>query len=720
VEQVLASPRYGERWAQHWLDIVRYADTDGFEVNTPRPNAWHYRDYVIAAFNDDKPYNKFIYEQLAGDQVGQDVATGFLVAAPDLLPGQIGQDKDSMLEARQNELDEFVNGASAAFLGLTVSCARCHNHKFDPILQKDYFALQATFAGVHHGEREIRTEMGEMLQQRLDSIDRDIEEVETELARFAVRPAVRADQNEEHFEPIRAKLVRFVILDTNNREPCLDELEVFATGDGAEQINVALASNGGKATSSGEFSDQVTHKLEQINDGEYGNSRSWISDKVGSGWVQIELAEPVEVQRVVWGRDRHRQYTDRIATHYQIQVAMSPDEWTTVASSASRQPYSDDPSAEPVADVEPITNADAPHVLTRESVEQTERLLNRLNELKSQRRILAPTVSRQVYAAVFNTPQPTHRLLRGDHKQPRETVAADIPTILGSLELAEDTPEQLRRHAVANWIASDDNPLTARVMVNRLWHYHFGTGIVDTPSDFGNMGSPPSHPELLDWLAAEFVARDWSIKQMHRLILLSQTYRQSSRADRPEANSIDADARLLWRFPARRLEAEAIRDAALQVAGTLNLEMGGPGFNLFKPRIGLDLYVPKETYGPAEWRRMIYAHKVRMEKDGVFTAFDVPDCGQPAPNRSRSTTAIQALNLFNSNFIAEQAEQFAQRVEQQAGDDPRRQVHTAFRLALTREPTESEAAACTEFIQQHGLPQLCRVMLNTNEFVTLP
>ncbi|MCH7725053.1 MAG: PSD1 domain-containing protein [Planctomycetes bacterium] len=485
VVKVLASPRYGERWAQHWLDAVRYADTHGFEVNTPRVNAWPYRDYVIAAFNDDTPYDRFIFEQLAGDSARADIATGFLVAGPALLNGQIGKDRESRLLARQDELNEVIKAASGAFLGLTVGCARCHNHKFDPILQKDYYSLQAIFAGVRYPPGK---------------------------------------------------------------------------GTGPKLLHVAM----------------------------------------------------------------------------------------------------------------------------------------------------------------FSQPGPTMRLYRGNPLSPRETVAPESPAIFSSLGLKANAPEQERRVALAKWIASGDNPLTARVMVNRIWQHHFGAGIVETPSDFGAMGSKPTHPKLLDWLATRFVTQGWSIKKMHRLILLSDTYRQSSRPN-TRALTIDAKSRLLWRFPPRRMEAEAIRDSMLAVSGLLDLKMGGPGFSLFKKNTNyVRNYVPKENWGPAEWRRMIYVHKVRMEKGGVFGAFDCPDASLPSPTRSRSTTAIQALNLFNSTFVMQQADRLAKRVAREAGKGVDKQVRRLFLLAFSRPPADMEVDDCAAFVRNHGLRELCRVILNTNEFVFMP
>lgn len=280
-------------------------------------------------------------------------------------------------------------------------------------------------------------------------------------------------------------------------------------------------------------------------------------------------------------------------------------------------------------------------------------------------------------------------------------------------------PEQLRREKLAEWIASEQNPLTARVLVNRLWHYHFGTGIVATPSDFGANGIPPSHPELLDYLASEFVQNGWSIKHMHRLILTSQAYQQSS-APSEDALRIDADCRLLWRFPPRRLEAETIRDCVLAVSGALNLEAGGPGFKVFNiKKETVHHYFPKEEFGPDEWRRMVYMTKIRQEQDAVFGVFDCPDGGQVIPDRSRSTTALQALNMLNSAFMLQQADLLQTRLRREANDSVDSQVTLAFRLLFGRTPSDNELASSLDFIREHGMQAFCRAILNANEFIFL-
>jgi hypothetical protein len=304
--------------------------------------------------------------------------------------------------------------------------------------------------------------------------------------------------------------------------------------------------------------------------------------------------------------------------------------------------------------------------------------------------------------------------------QKRESVAPGTLAVFNPLPLATNTPEQERRVKLAEWITSPDNPLTARVLVNRIWQYHFGVGLVDTPNDFGKNGARPTHPELLDWLASEFMAHGWSIKGLQRQILLSATWRQSS-APRKEALDVDAGSRLLWRFPPRRIEAEGIRDSILAVSGNLDRTMGGPSFLLHNvDRENVYHYHPKEEFTAAESRRMVYALKVRMEQDGVFGAFDCPDGSLVMPKRSVSTTPLQALNLFNSRFMLQQADAFAARLKKEAGEDVDAQVRRAWQLAFNRAPEKSEAKEAAAFAEAEGLSALCRSVLNANEFLFIP
>lgn len=650
VDKLLASPHFGERWARHWLDVVRFAESHGFEMNQPRKNAWPYRDWVIRALNDDLPYDRFVKEQIAGDALGTDAATGFLVAGP---WDQV-KSPDATLTAQQraDELHDLVSTTGSAFLGLTLGCARCHNHKFDPVSQTDYHAVKAVFAGVQHGERSWRE------SDRKSPSDEKL------------RPHVTRGENVDRFDPVEVRFVRFSITATNQGEPCLDELEVFTVGP--DSRNVALASNGAKVTASSTLPGHAIHKLEHINDGRYGNERSWISNERGRGWVMLELAKPERIERVVWSRDRSPspRYDDRVATEYRIEVSRDGTAWVAVASSADRQK----------------SGSSAP----------------------------------MVYAGKLGTPEIVHRLHRGDVTQPREKVGPGVLTSIGpKTTIPADADDAPRRLTLAKWITDPAHPLTARVAVNRLWHYHFGTGIVDTPSDFGVNGGRPSHPELLDWLASELIANRWSLKEIHRRILLSSTYRQASRTN-AQAQALDADTRLLWRYPPRRLEAEALRDALLCVSGKLDRTAGGPGFDLFEPNSNyVRVFTPKKEFGPETFRRMIYQTKPRMQLDDTFGAFDCPDAGQIAPRRTSSTTPLQALNLLNGAFVLQQSDYFAERLRMEAGDDATRQVERGFLLAFGRPPDREERLAAENLVRDHGLTIFCRALFNANEFLHL-
>jgi hypothetical protein len=720
VDALLGSPRYGERWAQHWLDVVRFADTHGFEVNTERPNAWPYRDYVIAAFNADTPYDQFVREQIAGDVWGQDAATGFLVTASVLLPGQIGADDVSKRLARQDALDEIVVNTGQTFLGLSVGCARCHDHKFDPITARDYYSMQAFFAGVEYGDREMRTPEARRMSEEAARMRARVTAIDAALIRFeakarpgetgtnrtaALRPPVSAARNSDRFAPVRTQRVRFTIRKTTNLEPCIDELEVYDTG----ARNVALASFGTRVTSAGDRTEPDRHELRFIHDGRYGNMRSWMSSEMGKGSVTLEFPGECEIERVVWGRDRNREFVDRLATDYAIEVEAAPGVWRVVADSTDRQPM-DAPAAVRLAAVlEPS--------LTAAETATANALLAERKELEG--RIGKVTQAQLAFAGVFRKPDDIRLLHRGDPEQPRDPVVPAVPAVLGGLKMDRDAAESDRRRRLAEWIADPANPLTARVMVNRIWQGHFGIGLVETASDFGRSGTKPSHPELLDWLAAEFVRSGWSVKQMHRRIVLSATYRQSSRVD-PVAAARDADVRWLWRFPSRRMESEPMRDSMLWVSGRLNLSMGGRGFDLFNNRGGLTGFQPVESYAGDGLKRMIYAHKVRREREAVFGAFDCPDAGQSTARRRESTTPVQALNLFNSRFTVEQCEAFARRVAAEVGPDPAHQLERAFDLALGRSPTSAERADALPVVREHGVAVLARALFNSNEFLFVP
>jgi mono/diheme cytochrome c family protein len=727
VDELLASPRYGERWARHWLDVVRFGETDGFEVNTPRENAWPYRDYVITALNTDKPYDRFVVEQLAGDQMNVGVATGYIVGGS---IDRVGINTvEGMRQQRLDQMDDMLSTTANAFLGMTLHCAKCHNHKFDPLSQADFYRFSANFAGVNHGDRAVESldyqrrasQVPQLLARakeidaKLAEFDRQIDMLGEPLARAIAstntidpderRAAVNPQRNVDRFAPVKAKFVRFTIEATGLYEPCIDELEIYTAGDAP--TNVALASAGAKATASSVYANGSVpiHQIAHLNDGRYGNSWSWISGEVGRGWAQIELPQETTIERVVWGRDRDQKFLDRTPTSYRIEVATKPGEWTTVATHADRKPF-DAKSGSPQRDIDRLGKAEA--ISYRGLLEE-----------KASLQAMLPKPTLTAYAGNFSAAPPaTHRLHLGDVMQPKEVVApGGISSIAPPLELPANASDGERRRKLAEWIVDRRNPLASRVIVNRLWHYHFGQGLQATPSNFGFLGGKPSHPALLDWLAQELLARDWSLKSMHRLMLTSATWRQSS-ADHAANEAVDAQCRKLWRFPPRRLEAEPIRDSILAIAGTLDLRMGGKGYTVFEPNDNyVRVYTPKKKFGPAEWRRMIYQTKPRMQQDATFGDFDCPDAASDVAKRNVSTTALQALNLFNSDFMIDQAKYFAARVEREAGANDEARVRRAFELAVGRAAAPDEVADATALVDQHGMEALCRALLNASELM---
>ncbi len=666
IDELLQSPHYGEHWGRHWLDVVRFGESNGFERNVIHENVWPFRDYVIRSLNQDKPFNRFAIEHLAGDAFGADdpevaVGTAFLVCGPYDNVGN--QDKNAAAQIRANTIDEMIRATSEAFLGMTVGCSRCHDHKFDPISQRDYYAMYATFAGVQHGQRTLKN------NQR---------EPATKIEGEGLRAPVSAKINTEQFDPIEARFIRFTISATNASEPCLDELEIFtAASEDAPSVNVAAAAVGAKPTSSGDYAGNPFHKLIHINDGKYGNAHSWISNENGKGWVQIELAETRRIDRIVWGRDRDEQFRDRLATSYQIEVATEPEQWQTVASSADRQPFVRDASSDP----------------------------NALNWWVGNFR----QENGPFHVFVGGSPQ---RI--GDEVTPSSLTMLDQTT--DRYQLPANAPELQRRLKLAQWIVADDNPTTPRVLVNRLWHHHFGTGIVNTPSDFGFLGDRPSHPELLDWLALTFQAEGWRLKPMHRRIMLSRTYRQSSEY-RVEAANLDGESRLLWRFPPRRLSGEEIRDSTLSVAGKLDTRMGGPGFRLFRyVQDNVATYHPLDQHGPETYRRAVYHHNARAMQIDLMSEFDTPDCAFSTPRRSSTTTPLQALTLMNHSFTTDMADALAERIEQESSD-AEEQINRAFWLVFLRDPTDPELSAAKALVDAYGTNALCRALLNANEFI---
>jgi len=511
VDSLLASPQYGERWGRHWLDVVHYADTHGYDKDKVRPNAWPYRDYVIRAFNTDKPYSRFIEEQVAGDVLHPGaaegiIATGFLVAGPFDFVGQIEVAEGTLAKAitRNLDRDDMAATVIGTFNSMTVHCARCHNHKFDPISQEDYYSLQAVFAGID-----------------------------------------RADRKFDDGEP---------------RAP----RTVFAA-----------------------------------------------------------------------------------ASDFQPQGTFTPTK---------------------------------------------------------------------------GKPRPVYMLKRGNENEPQAEVGPGtcsyIPELESRFDLRAEAGEGPRRAALARWLVDRRNPLTWRSIVNRVWQYHFGRGLIDSPNDFGRMGALPTHPELLDWLAADFRDGGQSIKRLHRLICTSAVYRQSASGD-PKAEQLDGGNRFLWRMNRRRLEAEAVRDSVLAVSGKLNAEPGGPGFYAFE---FTDDHSPHYRYGehdpddPLSHRRSIYRLIVRSVPDPFMTTLDCADSSAIVPKRNETITPLQALALLNNKFMVRMAEHFAARIEPMGASNAER-LTAAWRLAFARNPSRDELSAVGDYADRHGLANACRLIFNVNEFV---
>ncbi|MGE0413979.1 MAG: DUF1549 and DUF1553 domain-containing protein [Verrucomicrobiales bacterium] len=534
IERLLASSRYGERWARHWLDVARYSESQGFERDKFRPNAWRYRDYVIGSLNGDKPYDLFAREQIAGDvlePVSREgiIATGFLVAGP---WDEVGNSQASPVmkaRVREEELEDLVGTVGQTFLGVTINCARCHDHKFDPIPAKDYYAFKAVFEGIWHGERTILPPV------ELTRVNPEVEKLKTRLAK-------------------------------------------------------------------------VTENLKD-------------------------------------------------------------------ASPAAASPERD-------------------------------RLQRELGALLP-----------EAYAATPRVPQATHLLERGDIKQKRGIIAAGGLCVLNAeFGLSPDAPEADRRKAFAHWMTSPENPLFARTIVNRVWHYHFGTGLVATPNDLGVSGGVPSHPGLLDWLAGEFIRGGWSLKQLHTLILTSKTWRQASTAN-AAALAVDAGNRLLWRFSPQRLEAEEVRDALLAISGSLNPAMGGPSDRPYDLMIdNTHFYTFKDGDDPEFNRRTIYRAQVASLRDSLLDSLDCPGIGLKSPVRGITSTPVQALSMMNNAFVDRQCRRFAGRLEAAHPGNFRAQLEEAFQLALGRRPTEEERHRLETELAAQPLDQVCWVLFNTTEF----
>lgn len=776
VERLLASPHFGERWARHWLDIVRFGESQGFERDRLRTNSWPYRDWVIDAFNRDMPYDEFARLQIAGDilrpgDASALFATGFLVAGAWDEVGQSQQSAAMRAVVRQDELEDIIGTTGQTFLGLTVNCARCHDHKFDPIRQTEYYRLAAALGGVRHGERRYQTEPMRQefatLEARRPVVERELADLEgpvrerllaerqtggpvapTPFARWdfegdaldrvgglnaTLHGAAKIDQGKLVLDgrtayastksvgrPLAAKtLEAWVVLSNPDQRgggvitvqtPNGGAFDSIVFGErepghwmaGSEGFSRFQSFQGTREIETGLIHVAIVYSEEGTitayrNGLPYGKPyrpNGALALAAGDWQVLLGLRHGTQAggDRLLAGAIETAQLYDR---------ALAPEE---VAASAGRK------------DV--LTPAEIAAAMTPAQQETRKALMAERQSIDSRLKAIRETT---VYCVNPKAPEPTHLLLRGNPGSPADVVTpggiASLGSPLSEFGLAADAADPDRRRKLAEWIASPENPLFARVIVNRLWQYHFGRGLIASSNDFGFNGGLPTHPELLEWLASELVARNWSLKEIHRRIVLSATYRQSARS-RPEAAERDAENRFLWRHMPQRLEAETLRDVMLAVSGELNPRVGGPPFQDFRTfTFNSQFYEMQDPVGPEFHRRTIYRTWIRSARSPLLDVFDCPDPSTTAPRRPVTTTPVQSLALLNNSFVLRMSEDLSALVAKGAPADPKGQVAEVYRRAYGRTPTEAEAMRAGEFVAAHGLPALCRAVFNSNEFL---
>ncbi len=786
VDDLMASPQYGERWARHWLDVARYGESDGFERNAPRPNAWHYRDWVVRSLNADMPYDRFARMQIAGDVLHPNdpdgvKATGFLVAG--IHNTVLGSNKIANETARQDELEDVIATVGQTFLGLTVQCARCHDHKFDPVSQTDYYRLAAALGGVNHGDRAVTSPPVVAARKKLTA---ESTEVASRIAAIeaAARDRVRAKTAGEKRAVAVSPIARWSF--ARDATDVIGKLNGELMG-GAKVERGRLILDGKGYVRTAPLAADLSAKTLEV----------WavVPDLThrGGGLMTVEVSTGAEFDSIVFGERQPGKWMAGSEFYRRTIDLKAPAETAAdrlihlaivYAADGSITVYRDgQPYAEPYTpkesglrkykagdarvlfglrhtgggnahlhgeieearlydraltstellesskagpDAAGVSDAAVIAELTLTEKAERDGLLVKRKELAA--KLVAMPGPEQVFATVPKPPTPTHILSRGSvEKKRKEVTAGGVECVPGSPDfgLKADAPDADRRVKLAEWIARPDNPLFARVVVNRLWQQHFGVGLVDTPSDFGANGGNPSHPELLDWLAAELVEQKFRLKAIHRLIVLSATYRQGSRRD-PAAARIDADNRLLWRKTPTRLDAEAVRDAILDVSGRLDRTVGGPPYHDVKTygaESGTTFYQPIDEPNTGALRRTLYRFSPRGERSAVLETFDCPDPSAQTPRRQVTTTPLQALALWNDKFVLDSADRLAVRVTadcRKAGStDTAALVNRAYRLALGRAPLADERKPSEALVEKHGLPALGRVLFNSTEFVVI-
>ncbi len=786
VDRLLASPHYGERWARHWMDVVHFAETHGNDQDVPRENAWPYRDYLIRAFNEDRPYGRFVAEQIAGDVLYPDdsqavVATGFLAAGPwdESSQKDIRDDTIDKKIAQNLDRDDMVTTALSAFTSTTIHCARCHDHKFDPITQEEYYGLQAVFAGIDRANRPYDPDP-QAAKARAALLRQKKELEDPGPARTSLLLAPTAQAEAAAWEKARGgKLASWTVLHPTSvtaamgsvpaqqpdgsvrfggKRPEVDTYTVEAPADvrgiTAVRLEVltddSLPHKGPGRQDNGnlhlsEFRVQAAPRSNPAarqavvlqNPSADFNQEGWtiamaIDGNPRTAWgIYPEVGKP---HAVVF------EFKDPVSYEGGALLTFTFEQQHGGGHLIGRLRLSVTAAPRPVR-LDPLPPAVSQALAVppeRRSDAQRAELARHVLRDKIEQQLAALPKQQMVYAAAADfQPQgsfkpargcrPIQVLRRGDVRQPIAPAAPGALACISSLEwrfkLSSPQDEGARRAALARWLADPKNVLTWRSIVNRAWHYHFGRGIAASPNDLGRMGARPTHPELLDWLAVWF--RDdagGSLKRLHRLLVTSAAYRQSS-AHRPDCAIQDGDNLLLWRMNRTRLDAESVRDAVLAASGKLDRTMGGPSVKHFVQGPGIHV-TPKVDYlafdvdSPGSRRRSVYRFLFRTLPDPFMDALDCPDASQFAPVRSTSVTALQALAMLNDRFMVRQSEHFAARVA--SAGDLRAQVGQAFLLALGRPPTEKESAALASYAARHGMANACRLLLNSNEFMFIP
>lgn len=738
VERLLHSPRYGERWGRYWLDLVRYAETNSYERDNPKPHIWRYRDYVIRSFNEDKPYDQFLREQLAGDELPNPTADSIIATGYYRLGIWDDEPSDPLL-ARYDALDDIVATTSHVFLGMTVDCARCHDHKIDPIAQRDYYSLLAFFHNINHyrnggptderpllfGEaRQQHEQKVRALEQQRNRVQEQITVIERDFRgayekQFGVN-AVGSDLDDLHYRFYRSAW---------NSLPDFSTIKAEESGKLPRNLFDLSPRTRDQAIGfvfEGTLIVPETGRYTFFLDSDDGSRLLIDGKKVleydGIHGVGSEKNAAVELQK---GRLPIKLEYFQNQFGYGLHVAWSGPGFERRLLSATEKVKT--------ADLNRAMAEQGRRVLGQARFQQYQQLKQQLKQLKQQQ--VPAEMALCVTEAGTRAPE-TFVLLRGNPTAKGDKVEPAFLTVLNVPAPSIPTPEagvksSGRRTVLADWLTAKDNPLPARVMVNRLWQYHFGRGIVRTPSDFGLQGSPPTHPKLLDWLATEFIARGWKMKDMHRLIMTSQAYQMSAKAN-PKALEVDQDNDLFWRFDMRRLTAEEIRDAILAVCGNLNLKMYGPGiYPEIPPAVLAGQSVPGRGWGKSspeeQARRSIYIHVKRSLLYPLLESFDLAEPDRSTPVRFSTTQPTQALGMLNGDFLNKQAGIFAERLRREAGDDTRAQVQLALALATSRPPSDDDIRRGVDLIQalqsedgasrEVALRYFCLVVLNLNEFM---